>query len=571
MGVRTSLALSTVVLATAVSAQFDWSSLNSSTKLSWTPCFDTFQCARFSVPLQYSNASAGEAQIALVMSPSSYSRDDPNYQGAILFNPGGPGNSGVNFVLSLQPYFRAIIGPGYDLVGFDPRAVGVTTPVLSVFKSPPEALEAFATFPLNTDDAPSSLGRQYAVTQIVNDVVRDRAPLIAESIGTAAIATDMLQIARAFGQEKVNYWGISYGSILGSTFAAMFPNNVGRFVIDGVGDAHQYYYGLGTTDPNSLLHTDAALTSIYDACVAAGPTLCPIWQNSTALVRARVNRLLDEVHLAPVPLYNASDPVTPFGILDYATVFEAVFQMIYFPYSTGTSTAAALVALEQGNGVPLYTGSTASAIDIVGGTCAPPPGPFVVGFTELIASITCGDAVVDKRRTLAQTRADYAVTRRTSPFAAAWWAPLFGTCATFSLKAKDRFNGSFETSTSEPILFISNTLDPVTPIDSGRNMSAGFKGSVLLQQNSTGHTSLSGFSTCTALAIRAYFQHGTLPKKGTICQPDTRIFDTPTNSSGFGGVSIFTRSEENMGLSDAARIVHKAAPFLSRAWRPRWT
>lgn len=125
--------------------------------MSWTPCYDAFQCARFTVrslisstfwglsrlkhsqvPLQYSNASAGESQIALIMSPSNFSAGDQSYLGSILFNPGmhgassfsysttdmrtgGPGGSGVQYILEMDPYFRAIIGPQYDLVGFDPR------------------------------------------------------------------------------------------------------------------------------------------------------------------------------------------------------------------------------------------------------------------------------------------------------------------------------------------------------------------------------------------------------------------------------------------------------------------
>lgn len=575
MHVKTSAVLPFILLATSGlgrhltrrDAPFDWSALNSSTHISWTPCYDSFECARLTVPLQYSNATAGEAQIALIMSPSNFSSGNPDYLGSILFNPGGPGGSGVDYIRENGDYFRTIIGPQYDLVGFDPRAVGETTPVLSVFKDPQEALELYATFPLNAEDSVSSLGRAYAISQIVANLVDDRAKLVAESVSTPAVAMDMLQIARALGQDKVNYWGISYGSILGATFAAMFPDNVGRFIIDGVSDAYEWYYGPGVRDNSSLLDADAALTSIYDACVAAGPSLCALWENSTELVRTRVQRDLDALRTAPLPLYNDTAPTgVTFGVLDYATVFEALFQTVYFPYNQGTTAAALLVALEQGDGSGIYQGSTESALNDIGSTCVAGDEPFVLGYIEATAPIICGDSLAGRKSSFAQYQEDYQATRELSPFAAAWFPDFFGPCAVWSMQGKDRFNGSFETNTSTPILFISNSLDPVTPIQSGRKMSAGFKDSVLLQQNSTGHTSLSGFSTCTALAIRAYFQNGTLPAPDTICQPDTQIFVAPTNSSGFGGVTISTRGTYGFDPREAARLAQEGISFLKKMW-----
>lgn len=196
--------------------------------------------------MQYSDPSAGEAELALVMSPSNYSHGDAEYLGPILFNPGkhvvcedpcilllmsllrtgGPGHSGVDYILEQGAYFRAIIGPQYDLVGFDPRGthfrspwdsprltrsagVGFTSPPMAIFKSPPEALNWYSTFPINANESVSSFGRLYAQSEIFGKLVADRNSKVAQSVGTAAVATDMLSIARAFGQEKLNYWGIS--------------------------------------------------------------------------------------------------------------------------------------------------------------------------------------------------------------------------------------------------------------------------------------------------------------------------------------------------------------------------
>ncbi|EKM52549.1 uncharacterized protein PHACADRAFT_126443 [Phanerochaete carnosa HHB-10118-sp] len=542
---------------------FNWANLTASTNLSWTSCYDTFQCARLTVPLQYSNISAGEAQVALLVSPSNFSKDDPSYLGPILFNPGGPGGSGVQFVQELAPYFRPIIGPQYDLVGFDPRGAGETTPTLSVFNSPAEALEFYAPYPQNVNESVSSFGRSLAEAQILGKLAVDRVQQIAESVSTAAVATDMLNIARAFGFDKVNYWGVSYGTVIGATFAAMFPQNVGHFVIDGVVNSHEWYSG---NDTSSIMDTDKALTSIYEACVEAGPSLCAIWENSTDLVRARVDKLINNVHLDPVPLINDTDPAAiTFGVVDYSTLVQQLFQLVYYPFSHASTTTEALAQLEQGNGTLIFQNSDTQIVDSLASCEADSDTgrSFVSSLLDVSSAIECGDILGSSSRTFQQAREDYQILLDLSPLFAPTWYPLgSGLCTGWPLRGKDVFNGSFTTNTSNPLLFISNTLDPVTPITSGRNMSSGFAGSVLLQQNSTGHTSLSGFSTCTAIVIKEYFNNGTLPAPGTICQPDFQIF-APANET----TSALRRTTE----PDAANSFYEAirvlatSDFLARA------
>ncbi|KIP04825.1 hypothetical protein PHLGIDRAFT_179591 [Phlebiopsis gigantea 11061_1 CR5-6] len=523
------------------STDFNWASLASSTTLSWTPCYDAFQCARFTVPLQYSNLSAGEAQIALVMSPSEFKPGDENYLGPILFNPGGPGGSGVQYVLEFAEYFRAVIGPKYDLVGFDPRAVGQTTPPLSVFESPAEALEFYGDFPLNSNESVSSLGLFYTKSKILSNLVLDKAKVIAESVSTAAVATDMLGITRAFGFDKLSYWGISYGSVIGATYAAMFPENINHLLIDGVLNSHDWYAG---NLFSSLQDTDKALASIYEACHEVGPTLCAIYENTTDLISARVNKIINDVHILPVPVYNNTDPSSiTFGSVDYSVLISELFQMVYSPYALAPIAAEGLVQLEQGiSGSITFQGTIIQAMVDPLATCDfNNSQPFVAGLLDTSNAIQCGDVLVNQTMSFPEVQKVYDQNVQTSLFAPQAYNIDIGLCTTWptTITAKDRFNGSFTTNTSSPILLIGNTFDPITPITGARNMSAGFVGSVLLQQNSTGHTSLSGFSTCTALAIHAYFANGTLPAPGTVCQPDTTIFQNPANSSAQGaGVNI---------------------------------
>ncbi|KIP10531.1 hypothetical protein PHLGIDRAFT_101206 [Phlebiopsis gigantea 11061_1 CR5-6] len=532
---------------------FEWSSLTPSTNLSWAACYTAFQCARFTVPLQYSNTSAGDAQIAVIMSPSNLSHTDPNYLGPFLFNPGGPGSSGVQTFLADFPLLQSVIGPYYDIVSFDPRAqsalgVGNTTPAVSFFASPAEALLYRETFPNNANESASSFGRSLAQSQVLAKLASDRIQLVAESVGTPAVAADMLNIVRAFGQEKLNYYGISYGSLLGSTFAAMFPENVGRFVLDGVVNAHDYYAGNRT---NTLSSTDDTLTSIYDSCVAAGPQLCPIYENSTDLVRARVNAVLDSVHVAPLAAINDTDPSNiEWIVVDYTTLTTLLFNTLYTPYASAQGFAEAIVALEQGDPSVVLQAVPSPITDICPVNASVPVSD---GTFDAATAIWFGDSFVDGNRTFAEAKANYDAALNLSAFAAL----RSHLCNRGSVLKCDMLTGSFITNTSTPILFIGNTFDPVTPLASAHNMSTGFTGSVVLQQNSTGHTSQSGFNLCTIEVIQAYLTNLTLPAPGTVCQPATGIWSI--NSTSLVGRSMDVRTREPSPLEEAVEAFARSS------------
>ena len=99
--------------------------------------------------------------------------------------------------------------PQHSLTSWLSIGVGETTPPLSIFESPAEALEFYSDFPLNTNESVSSLGKFYTQSKLLSNLVLDRAKDVAESVSTAAVATDMLSITKAFGFDKLSYWGIS--------------------------------------------------------------------------------------------------------------------------------------------------------------------------------------------------------------------------------------------------------------------------------------------------------------------------------------------------------------------------
>ena len=142
---------------------------------------------------------------------------------------GGPGDSGLTYLQFYGPSFREIVGPQFDLVSFDPRGlffffvnmrmrdadafvfpgVGETTPPLTVFSDEAQAAEFYAHTPLNANESISSVGRIHAMYDILGRLGENDAKAVAESISTPNVARDMLSIVHAFGQEKLQYWGVS--------------------------------------------------------------------------------------------------------------------------------------------------------------------------------------------------------------------------------------------------------------------------------------------------------------------------------------------------------------------------
>jgi hypothetical protein len=104
-------------------------------------------------------------------------------------------------------------------------------------------------------------------------------------------------------------------------------------------------------------------------------------------------------------------------------------------------------------------------------------------------------------------------------------------CVDWGVRAKWRYAGPFKTNLSTPVLFVGNTADNITPLRNAYKSTEGFPGSVVLEQNSYGHTSLSMPSRCTAKTIRAYFQEGRMPEKGTVCESDLVPFQPRNNTA----------------------------------------
>ncbi|KIJ43913.1 hypothetical protein M422DRAFT_252838 [Sphaerobolus stellatus SS14] len=521
--------------------KFDWDKVIPSPKLEWHPCAENRECARFEVPMYYTDSSGEKFAVALIRVKAKVSPDSKAYRGPILFNPGGPGGSGVILIDAIGENMQRLLGEEYDIIGFDPRGIGRTTPRISLFNDDFE--RAFWEHDaLNVVSASSdSLAREYARSYVTGQLAVNKVNHIAQYVGTALVARDMLSITRAHGRDKLQYWGFSYGTVLGATFAAMFPNNVGRIILDGVVEFSDYYEGLWFSN---LVDTDSILDIWYDECVAAGPA-CPMHDSSSEAISERVHNIFRGLRDQPLPVINGSI----YGVLEYGDVKLSLFRVLYQPFTYLLPFTKALAALEVGDGLPMFSLIKREEWETAP-RCNKDPR-IELRFAESGAPIACGDGL-GAGRDLQSISKHLEELFEHSVFADVWTAMIRMRCIGWDIVTKDRYEGSFNTTTSFPLLIIGNTADPVTPLMAAKKAAAGFSNSTLLTVNTPGHCSLSGTSPAASKYIRNYFRDGTFPPEGTVCEVEDRLFGPKKDL--VTGLSV-----EDQEIVEAARAISAKA------------
>ncbi|KAJ7174478.1 Alpha/Beta hydrolase protein [Mycena filopes] len=447
--------------------EFRWETIVPSEKLIWTDCYSTFQCARLKVPLDYSNPDSGaSAAIAMRRLRSKVPHDSPDYRGPILLNPGGPGESGVDFVATWGPQISTIAGPEFDIIGFDPRGIQRSTPRISFYGRAEREIwggwgNRAQVASMNAPD--DTLARTWARAIVDGTLAGERdVDGSLRFMNTDHTARDMLRIVQAHGRVKLQYWGFSYGSVLGATFASMFPDNVGRLIIDGVVDSENYF---AVEWSNNLLDTDKAWTHFLTGCVAAGPAGCAFFAPTAALLQAKVDALY--ASLRPIPVRTD----IAFGVVDYSMLRRTIFTALYSPYAKFPPLAQALADLALGNATALFKMSS----EAPGFECACDPGEYrFEGVTEAGTAVFCNDGrriprdfegVVEHYRELSKI----------SSFADLWEPVRMG-CLAWPEFPKTHFQGPFVANTSFPLLLIGNTADPVTPLWTAKKMAQASRG-----------------------------------------------------------------------------------------------
>ncbi|KAJ8092881.1 hypothetical protein PM082_023514 [Marasmius tenuissimus] len=533
-------------------SESSWGSLKPSKDLQWVPCYTElggFQCTRLEVPLNYSSPEGDKAAIALVRLPANVSTDSQDYRGPVLFNPGGPGGSGVDYVLQFGSAHQIGLGPQFDIIGFDPRGVQRSTPRIEFYESRVERILSLRSS-AELNQSRETVESFWANSKIMGTLAYERGKDYLGHMNTDHSARDMLSIVQAHGREKLQYWGFSYGSVLGYTFASMFPDKVERLIIDGVVDFQDYYT---TKWLNGLEDVEEVQQWFFQSCKDAGPQSCAFYEDSIDAMNSKLQGIYARLNEDPIPIRGNFS----YGVVDYGLLHPVIFVAWYNPFALWRLLAVALQGLAEGDASVLW-----SVFDVPLFECDCDPSKHAFEHNqESLNAYLCndGDAVPPE---VEAARTHYQESAQLSSFGS-FWASFRISCSGWSPEIpKAQFRGPISGNTSFPMLIIGNTADPVTPLSSAKKVSQQFPGSVVLEQRSPGHASIAAPSVCTAKVIRDYFMNGTLPEQGTVCSMDGSPFDDPASATN-ATLKRDLMSSEDAGLAEAVQDLAR-----KHSWRP---
>jgi pimeloyl-ACP methyl ester carboxylesterase len=448
--------------------------------LEWRPCAEdrTAQCAILQVPVDRADPYSATIGMAVARRPAT----DPRARiGTLLVNPGGPGGSGVDFALGADAFFSPELRRRFDIVGFDPRGVGRSHPVLCS-----AALVASAPSPLVTDAV------RYASTVAYNrrlaaDCRRHTGPLI-DHVDALSVVQDMEALRAALGEEKVSFYGASYGTLLGEQYAERHPGRVRAVVLDSVMD-HSVgidgFLGAETDAAQDAFDEFAAWCDRNTDCAVHGRDVRVIW--ARLLTRAAAGTLRDPY-----------DPAYRMTVLD---LLNTAFGSFYDPqwYALGFYLREA------------------------GGPAGRTAGPPATDLTENgFAAIFCADwslpvtGYPDLRARLDALRSR-APQMPVSPLALSAVTGCLGRPPAVADPQR-----ALRPATT-PVLLVNARHDPATAYPWAQHVAAQLgPAATLLTYDGWGHVAY-GRSGCVTGAVDRYLVGGTLPPRGARCagvEPD---------------------------------------------------
>lgn len=437
---------------------------------------------------------------------------------------GGPGGSGVDFVRGFSGSISQLVDGRYDIVGFDPRGTGRSN-TIRCFKDGADNQLFSANLRFSLGPGENAANFAIAHEALVNKCLGKNKDFL-PYVSTAAVARDIDSLREAFGQELTNYFGLSYGTYLGATYGNMFPDRVGRVVLDGVIDPTTYTGDIIEWITTSITHTEEGFEKFGSACEAAGAEKCALAHPDKALahndehyVTPTVRKFLENLTNHPVLASNQS-------IQAYVTqsdVANVIFQGLYYPNQWATIAQGLADAIYHGDGNTLANLTIQNQQTMPGdhGSQCPSEETYSLGPDPVL----CIDGNHDKHPDLESWMRGVDDARKVSPLA----GPIFVTssidCLYWNVTAAERYTGPWNQQTKNKVLIIGTTGDPVTPIENAEKLEKLMEGNgVFFKHEGWGHTSVTQPSNCTRAAIAKYFFNGTLPENGSGCPVEVEPF-----------------------------------------------
>ncbi|MEU9991116.1 alpha/beta hydrolase [Streptomyces sp. NPDC048045] len=491
-------------------------------KAVWAACkgadrAEDLQCAKVTVPLDYARPGEGTLDLAL----ARYRATGPS-RGSVLLNFGGPGGAGINELASGGKQYMDLTN-AYDVVTFDPRGVGRSSPV-----SCGDGQDGVATAPEGNAD----IGRPQVLLQQLRQSATlcagHSGPVLAH-IGTVNAARDMDVIRQALGDKKLNYLGFSYGTRLGAVYASLFPHTVGRMALDGVDTLTEPLSEQGLAGAEGQ---QTALDDFLDWC--STDIACPFGQD-TRTAGQRVVRLIRSLDANPVPTdfggsFSGQDLVGAIGQALYSKdLWPSLERALAYLIEDGDtrrvlgfSSGGAFVAPVRQDG----RGKGHDRKQREGGLVDAQDVP-ADNLPAALMAINCAD---DPDRPTAAR-----ITKDLKDLQAAYdrASPVFGRFRLTQLlmcygrpKGTDFVRDRVKDVPSDKMLLVGTRGDPATPYrwteETARRLGPS---AVVLDNKGDGHTGYSS-STCVHRTIDDFLLYGSLPSSGSSCPADGKAWSS---------------------------------------------
>ncbi|KAL7899602.1 Alpha/Beta hydrolase protein [Trichoderma sp. SZMC 28014] len=473
--------------------------------ISWMPCGDItghlVECSSLEVPIdQFNKANSGNKTFNLSVARlrgNNTKVDSKN----IFYNPGGPGASAVGYLYELGSQLISIVGEDFNIIAVDPRGINGSTPLGSCYATE-DVRMAMSKVPLNdvVTDAPFYGSWAPNFAKSCSQTSGDHG----KYINTPQVAADMNSVLDAIGQDDMWYWGQSYGTLLGQTYAGLFPNRTARMTIDGVVNQHGWY--------NETLQPDykdgkRVFWGFCDECIKAGKEACPL--AALADNADDLNKVIDnfgaKVKANEMAVYvNATD----FGSVGYSNLWyygisPSLYKSIAFqPLSIILSEAM------LGNASLAYLAYGGSSV-----SNAPLPTDESIYFYRLNDGLS-GPKFwpQDNEGMINVLEPFYNVNPLIYAANSFYWAK-----ARWQIPKTHDYVPRQGVETKYPLLILSTQYDPVCSWDSANGALSDFAGSRLVTLDGYGHCTFYQNSDCANNYVKAYFANGTMPSPGATC------------------------------------------------------
>lgn len=481
-----------------------------------------FDCALMTVPLDY---SAPDGETITVAVKRRAARSDS--LGALFVNPGGPGGSAFSLVDNAASIFSQDVTARYDVVGMDPRGVGASSPVDCLTDAELDAARAgddvvgtgeagaeAAGSAASSGEAASSSSSateasaeeaQAEVAALAAERARQCAqateasgvtPAILDHIDTVSVARDMDVLRAVLGDNKLTYLGYSYGTYLGSTYAELFPANVGRMVLDAAIDPS---LSAGQLASGQAAGFEAALRTFVTDCQAGND--CPLSGGVDAGME-QLREFLDRTKTSPVPTSDVERPLT------YSLALSAIIGPMYQDEAWPALSQALTEAMHRNDGSRLLFIADVFASRNDDGT-------YSGNGDEVIAPINCLDYPVEGGAASWAREAEQL--RELSPTLGEDLAYSDLYCQSWG-HTSTRERGPIAATGSAPIVVIGTTGDPATPYAWSQALAEQLDNGVLLTWEGHGHTAYGRAGSCIRDAVDEYLLSGTVPEDGLVCR-----------------------------------------------------